>query len=454
MSHTDGYTRFVNKPLGKQIAKTVGLPQPVPLRRHTPGDRLVADPILILGDSPAADATAQQLWIEDYDVRRDPGLKQSFGAIIVALDDITHPSDLSDRVLEVGTALRGLQTNGRVIVIFRDPTDPSVATDANALAARRGIEGFTRSLAKEMRRGATANGLILSDGVEMSAPSAQAAVRFFLSGRSAYVAGQFLQVSSSAGSIPTDWDTPLDEKVIIVTGAARGIGAAICEVLARDGATVIGVDMPSAGEALTTVMNRVNGIALQLDITTDTAADQLLELASQRFGRLDGIVHNAGITRDKLLANMDDSRWDALIAVNIAAPLRINEQLLAALGQGVVTNNFRITSLSSTSGIAGNRGQTNYATAKAGIIGMTEALAPRLAQTGGSINAVAPGFIETAMTDAMPTATREVARRMNALQQGGRPVDVAEAIALFNADAAAGINGTTLRVCGQSMVGK
>lgn len=288
----------------------------------------------------------------------------------------------------------------------------------------------------------------------MSAPSAQAGLRFLLSGRSAYVAGQFLTVSSSAGSVPADWDIPLAEKVIIVTGAARGIGEAISDVLARDGATVIGVDMPSAGEALTTVMNRVNGIAVQLDITTDDAADELLKVATQRFGRLDGIVHNAGITRDKLLANMDNSRWDALIAVNITAPLRINEKLLAAVGQGVVAENFRITSLSSTSGIAGNRGQTNYAAAKAGIIGMTQALASQLAHTGGSINAVAPGFIETAMTDAMPTATREVARRMNSLQQGGRPVDVAEAIAFFNTDAAAGINGTTLRVCGQSMVGK
>ncbi|MDN6489717.1 MAG: SDR family oxidoreductase, partial [Yaniella sp.] len=160
------------------------------------------------------------------------------------------------------------------------------------------------------------------------------------------------------------------------------------------------------------------------------------------------------ITRDKLLANMDDRRWDSLIAVNISAPLRINEQLLQARGDGVLADNFRITSLSSTSGIAGNRGQTNYAAAKAGVMGMTQAYAETLGETGGSINAVAPGFIETAMTDAMPTATREVARRMNAMQQGGRPVDVAEAIALFHADASAGINGTTLRVCGQSMVGQ
>ncbi|NWN87135.1 MAG: 3-oxoacyl-ACP reductase [Micrococcaceae bacterium] len=454
MSQTDGYTRFVNRPLGKQVAKTLGLPQPVPLRRHQKGDRLVTGPILIVGDSEAADAVAQQLWAEDYDVRRDAGLKQKFSAIIVAFDEIQHPNDLSAHVLAVGDALRGLGTNGRVITIFRDPQGPSVATDPNVVAARHGVEGFTRSLAKEMRRGATTNGIVLAEDVDMTAPSAYAALRFFLSGRSAYVAGQFLNVSTAAGITPEDQDAPLDEKVIVVTGAARGIGAAISETLARDGATVMGIDMPSAGEALTSVMNTVGGIAVQMDITAQDAGHQLLQKAAQRFGRLDGIVHNAGITRDKLLANMDDSKWDALLAVNIAAPLRINQQLVAARGEGVLADNFRITSLASTSGIAGNRGQTNYGAAKAGVIGMSEALATTLAETGGSINAVAPGFIETAMTDAMPTATREVARRMNSLQQGGRPVDVAEAIAFFHTDASAGINGTTLRVCGQSMVGK
>lgn len=454
MSQTDGYTRFVNRPLGKQVAKTVGLPQPVPLRRHTQGDPLVTGSILVLGESASAETVAKHLWQEEYDVRRDVGLKQKFSAIIVALDEIQHPQDLSATVLELGQALRGLESNGRVITVFRDPDAASIATDASILAARRGVEGLTRSLAKEMRRGATANGIVLGDDVEMTSASAQSAIRFFLSGRSAYVAGQFLTVSSSAGHIPSDWDTPLADKVIVVTGAARGIGAAISEVIARDGATVIGVDMPSAGDALTDVMNRVGGIAVQMDITGDDAGRQLLEKAGERFGRLDGIVHNAGITRDKLLANMDDSRWDSLIAVNITAPLRINEQLLQARGDGVLADNFRITSLSSTSGIAGNRGQTNYAAAKAGVMGMTQAFAEALGETGGSINAVAPGFIETAMTDAMPTATREVARRMNALQQGGRPVDVAEAIALFHADASAGINGTTLRVCGQSMVGQ
>src|SRR5699024_7992216 len=134
-----------------------------------------------------------------------------------------------------------------------------------------------------MRRGATTNGIVLADGVDMDSAPAQAALRFLLSGRSASVAGQFLTVSSHAGSIPADWDTPLADKVIIVTGAARGIGEPISQVLARDGLTVIGVDMPAAGEALTEVMKAVGGMAVQLDITADDAGDQLLAKAGEQF---------------------------------------------------------------------------------------------------------------------------------------------------------------------------
>jgi 3-oxoacyl-[acyl-carrier protein] reductase len=139
-----------------------------------------------------------------------------------------------------------------------------------------------------------------------------------------------------------------------------------------------------------------------------------------------------------------------VIGVNIAAQLRINEELLAS-------EHFRsaprIVSVASTSGIAGNRGQTNYAASKGGVIGMVRATAPLLAERGGSINAVAPGFIETEMTARIPFATREVARRLNSLQQGGRPEDVAEAIAFLASDAAGGISGEVLRVCGQNLVG-
>ena len=199
-------------------------------------------------------------------------------------------------------------------------------------------------------------------------------------------------------------------------------------------------------------MNEVRGVALQLDITADDAAERVIEVARARFGRLDLVVHNAGITRDKLLANMTPERWDSVIAVNIAAQLRMNEALLAA--EDLAPDGLRIVSLASTSGIAGNRGQTNYGYSKAAVIGATQALAPRLARAGGTANAVAPGFIETEMTARIPAVTRQVARRLNSLQQGGQPVDVAEAISFLASPQAAGVNGQVLRVGGQNMVGR
>jgi 3-oxoacyl-[acyl-carrier protein] reductase len=234
-----------------------------------------------------------------------------------------------------------------------------------------------------------------------------------------------------------------------VTGAARGIGAAIAAVLARDGAEVVCLDVPAAGQALVSSANAVGGTALQLDITAADAPERLVDHLRERHGGVDLVVHNAGITRDKLLVNMDDERWRSVLDVNLRAHLRLDEALL----DGPLHDGGAIVSVSSTSGIAGNRGQTNYAASKAGVIGMVRAMAPRLADRRISVNAVAPGFIETEMTARMPLATREAGRRVNSLRQGGLPVDVAEAIAFLGAPASAGVTGQVLRVCGQSLVG-
>jgi 3-oxoacyl-[acyl-carrier protein] reductase len=461
---SDTYLRLVNSGTTKSLAKKLGLPRPAVLRRYEPGQPLVTGPVLVLGGpsdplagtSTDADAVAKLLLAWDLDVRRHPSQLEKggrWGAVVVVLTDAVAPGDLSAPVLALASTLRTLAPSGRVVTVSR----AAATSDAPAVAAtRQGVDGILRSLAKELRAGATGNGIVLAGDATLAGPSVASTLRFLLSAKSAFVDGQLMTVGSDAGTLPGDatgasWDAPLAGKVAVVTGAARGIGAEIARVLARDGATLVCVDVPAAGDALAKVANEVRGTALQVDITSDDAGARILEHAVGRHGSLDVVIHNAGITRDKLLANMTPDKWDAVVAVNIAAQLRIDDYLLAS---GQFEDAPRIVSLASTSGIAGNRGQTNYSASKAGVIGMVRATGPLLAPFGGTANAVAPGFIETDMTAHIPAVTRQIARRLDSLQQGGLPVDVAETVAFLASPAAGGINGQTLRVCGQNLVGQ
>jgi 3-oxoacyl-[acyl-carrier protein] reductase len=164
---------------------------------------------------------------------------------------------------------------------------------------------------------------------------------------------------------------------------------------------------------------------------------------------VDIVVHNAGITRDRTLGKMDASRWDLAVQVNLGGVIRITEALL----QGPLRDHGRIILLSSVAGIAGNFGQTNYAASKSGVIGYTRALAPLVAGRGITVNAVAPGFVETRLTAAIPLATREAGRRLSSLTQGGAPVDIAEAITFLATPGASGLTGRVLRACGGSFLG-
>ncbi len=242
---------------------------------------------------------------------------------------------------------------------------------------------------------------------------------------------------------------PLGGKVAIVTGAARGIGEQIARVLHRDGATVLGIDVPQAASELQALMRELDGDHLNLDITGKDAPQRIAQHVKDTCGRVHGVVHNAGITRDKKLANMAEDRWSSVIAVNLTAPERITRELL---DQDLIEDNGRVVGVSSIAGIAGNLGQTNYAVSKAGVIGLVDSLAPEL-RNGVTVNAVAPGFIVTQMTAAVPFATREVGQRMNAMSQGGLPVDVAETIAWYLSPGSTAVNGNVVRVCGQMMLG-
>ena len=447
---TDLYSQIVHSAPGNFLAKQLGIPQPETLRRYRAGDPPLAGSLLIGGQGRVVEPLRSAL-AEDYDVvSNNLGGRwaDSFGGLVFDATGITEPAGLRGLYEFFTPLLRNIGPSGRIVVVG---TPPEEAGSAHERIAQRALEGFTRSLAKELRRGATAALVYLSPDAKPAATGLESTMRFILSGKSAYVDGQVFRVGAADAAPPADWDNPLDGKVAIVTGAARGIGATIAEVFARDGAKVICIDVEGAHEPLGVTATKVGGTALTLDVTADDAVEKITEHVREHYdGRVDILVNNAGITRDKLLANMDEARWDSVIAVNLLAPLRLTEGLVdnGALGEG-----GRVIGLSSMAGIAGNRGQTNYATTKAGMIGLTEALAPKLGEKGITINAVAPGFIETKMTEAIPLATREVSRRLNSLYQGGQPVDVAETIAYFASPASVAVTGNTIRVCGQAMLG-
>jgi 3-oxoacyl-[acyl-carrier protein] reductase len=445
---SDWYRMLANGRIGGPLSRQLGLPRPAQLRRYRPGQSLTDGPVLVAtaGTGKLADHV---LTLPEVDQVVEPDAR--LGALVLDATGLDTLHELSVARELLGSGIRRLRPCGRVLVLAGTPEQ---AGDITAAAARQALDGLIRSVAKELRDGATAN--LVQVSTEAAPADTDSTVRFLLSARSAYVDGQVVRVGAagSAGGGPPDADAgapPHAGRVVVVTGSARGIGAAIAEVFARDGATVVCLDVPAQGEALAATANRIGGLALQLDITTPDAADRLSEYVTGRLGGVDVIVHNAGITRDKLLVNMDDARWNSVLAVNLRAQLELNAALLAP--ETPLRTGGRIVSVASTSGIAGNRGQTNYAASKAGVIGMVRALAPRAAGQGITVNAVAPGFIETEMTAAMPFGTREAGRRINSLHQGGEPVDVAETVAWLAEPGSGGVTGQVVRVCGQSLLG-
>jgi 3-oxoacyl-[acyl-carrier protein] reductase len=439
---SDRYSQLVNAPGLSTVAKQLGLPRPAALERFEPGAPVIRGPVLS-GAAPDGRLGKEIAALLDQIKAERAGAEGPAKALVFDATGIADSTELVELQRFFYPAVGRLQRCGRVVVLG---TPPAAAGSPRAQAAQRALEGFTRSLGKEIGgRGSTAQLVyVAADAGDQLAST----LRFLLSPRSAYVSGQVVRVGSGVSATPElDWARPLAGKSALVTGASRGIGAAIAATLGRDGARVVGLDVPHAEADLRAVTEAVAGEALALDITADDAPARIAEHFSDG---VDVVVHNAGVTRDRTIAKMPEERWSQLIEINLSSEERINDALL---GADRLAANGRIVCVSSMSGIAGNSGQTNYAASKAGVIGMVEALAPELAERGATINAVAPGFIETAMTAAMPIGPREAGRRMSSLGQGGLPVDVAETIAWLAGPASTGVNGNVVRVCGQNLLG-
>jgi 3-oxoacyl-[acyl-carrier protein] reductase len=444
----DLYQRIVTSPLGKPVAQQLGLPQPPVLKRFTAGRPPLPGPVRVTGapGGQVGDAVLKLLDGTGVDVVEDRG-EARWGGVVYDATGIDTVAGLAALYETFHTEVRAMAGSGRAVVLGL----PLAATRSpGQAAAQHGLEGFVRSLAKELRGGATAQLVLVDPGAEEALGSTLA---FLLSGKSAYVDGQVIHVSAPVEGVvgsPADAALPLAGKVAVVTGAARGIGESIARVLARDGAHVVAVDVPGAAEPLAAVARRTNGSFLTLDVTDPAAPQQLSSQLLELHGGLDILVNNAGITRDKSLAAMSADKWSSVLEVNLASQERI---IAALLDGGVLRRGGRVIGLSSMNGIAGQAGQTNYATSKAGVIGLTQGWAATFRERGLTINAVAPGFIETKMTAAVPLFVREAGRRLNSLRQGGLPVDVAETIAWLAAPGSGGLNGLAVRVCGQSLIG-
>ncbi len=461
---SDQYQAFAKSTIGKLVIKNLGLPSPTSLDRFVSATPVVQGAVLFGASSSSSlsGSIAQVLAnvhanayagnnVELQQAAAKVGLNLSafnegdkeskFKVVIFDASGIENSEQLHELYAFFNPIARQVQASGRVIVVGINPESAKTVKQA---IAQRALEGFVKSVAKEFKKGIAAN-LVYVDLTAKD--NLESALRFTISPRSAYVSGQVIRVSK-AKTVDIDWTKPLAGKTAVVTGASRGIGEAIAHVLSRDGAHVICLDVPQQQADLDRVAAEIGGSTLTIDITAADAGEKI-KIAAAEHGGLDIIVHNAGITRDKTLANMKPELWDLVININLSAIERVNDYLISNDG---INENGRIICVSSISGIAGNLGQTNYAVSKAGVIGVVKFTAPLL-KNGVTINAVAPGFIETQMTAAIPFAIREAGRRMNSMSQGGLPVDVAETIAMFASTASSGLNGNVVRVCGQSLLG-
>ena len=444
---SDFLVKLGKSPTARRVVKTIGLPIPLPQELARPTEPWSEKPLegktaLLSAEGPLGATLTESLngaGATLVDTLEDGARAH---AILIDASHLDSADALQAIHRYLQPRVRSVARCGR-IVVFGRPLEGLAPEEAAAQAA---LDGFTRSVAKEVGRlGATANLIRVTPGAE---DRVDPLLRWLLSEGGAFVSGQPITVSSTVANdsvAPTA--QALVGKTALVTGAAQGIGKAIAGTLAREGAHVLCLDLPMHAEELDAVAEAVGGTALAGDVTDPTLAATVAKaLEARGTSSLDILVNNAGVTRDKTLAKMSEGQWDLTLSVNLAAVIRLTRELPLAEGA-------RVVGLSSINGLGGAFGQSNYAASKAGVAGFTRAVAPELAERGVAVNAVAPGYIETRMTAAVPVGTREAGRRLSALGQGGQPQDVAEVITFLASPGAAGLCGEVIRVCGGNFIG-
>ncbi len=240
----------------------------------------------------------------------------------------------------------------------------------------------------------------------------------------------------------------LDGKVALVTGASRGIGAEIAKQLAMQGVKVFGTATSEQGaKNISTYMseNNLSGEGLMLDVCDDESVASVINTIKEKAGPIELLINNAGITRDNLMMRMKDDEWNAVIHTNLSSVFRLSKACLRPM---IKARFGRIVNITSVVGCTGNAGQVNYAAAKAGVIGMTKSLAQEIATRGVTVNAVAPGFIDTDMTRGLPDAQKEALLNVIPMQRLGQPEEIAKSVVFLCSDMASYVTGQTLHVNG------
>lgn len=482
--------------LGKRLIKALSLPYPAPLLRpseirfrnqntlqghiilsgFTPDDLFESCIDTLTRENPAHAIDPKIHWhgpttpesrmainthgLQTLPAHLPPSSRGTFSALVLNTQHYRSPEALEALFNDCQALLPLLGKRAHILLLSPEKTLIHTTHQQRYLQA---FTALTKSLAKEIAPEATTiNHLRLYDNRHQSLP---ALLRYFLSNRSSYVTGQCV----SAGQIPaasrwakktaTNSAAPLaasnpephpasnnaKKPLVLLTGAAGGIGQAIAHRLAADNFRTILVDQPREKFALRYLAEKTGGIPLSLDLTRPNSAGTLAECIDEQGGQLQSLIHNAGIIRDRLFKKMDPQDWESVLDTNLWAPINITEALLK---EKKLADQARIVLMSSVMALSGNRGQTQYCLAKAGLIGFMQDIAPQIAKSGMTINTVAPGFIDTPMTQKLPKRIREIAKRCNAFAQAGRPEDVAEAVALCCQPTADYFSGNILRVCG------
>ena len=427
--------------VGQSLMSALGVKPAIELNRFQASNKWVSGTIAVASENSTALQNALETCSIDSVIFNE-ATEDKYQGMLLDATEYKTVADLEALKRLFSHASKRINKSGRIVIIGLNPKD---ITDVEQASIMEALNGFTRALAKELgKKGITVNLVYCAKTLTNSLSTI---VNFYLSNRATYITGQPIYLNN-ATPVDQNWDKPLAGQLALVTGAAQGIGAAIAATLTRDGATVIGLDIPPAKDTLEATLAPMNGIAVATDITSEQAVSDIADALGGK--KLDIIVHNAGVTRDKTLGRMPDHFWDMALNINLLAPISVNKGLEA---ENLLTDQARVICISSISGIAGNVGQTNYAASKSGVVGYVRKQAEAWGENGRTINAIAPGFIETQMTDEIPFMTREVGRRMNSLSQGGKPQDVAEGVALFAQPGSNALNGQVLRVCGQSLIG-